>query len=315
MIESVANSGIYTVDALYYQPQLASIHLIRSKDRIAIVDTGTQHSVPQVKKALAELGLSTDSVDLIILTHIHLDHAGGASALMKLCPNAQLVVHERGARHMADPAKLIAGTTAVYGEAEFERLYGTIEPIDEQRIIVPKDAETLDWAERPLTFIDTPGHANHHHCIFDKHTQSFFTGDTLGVAYQALRSEEETFVMPTTTPVQFNPVAMHQSVDRVMSFEPTRLYLTHYGGITPTPNMISGLHEQIDDYVMLTEQAAESSDRMLETLTESLLEYLIRRCLNQLPDIDEATAKKWIALDSNLNAQGLVFWHQHRREK
>jgi len=314
MQEFITDSDIYTIDALYYQPELASIHLVRSGDRLCIIDTGTQYSVPQIQDAIKNLGLSFDHVDYIILTHIHLDHAGGASALMKLCSNAELVVHPKGARHMIDPSKLIAGASAVYGNAEFERLYGNINPIDAARVMEPGDGETLHWANRPLTFIDTPGHANHHHCIIDQQTNSVFTGDTLGVSYRALRSDTHTFIMPTTTPVQFNPEALHRSIDKVMSIAPDTLYLTHYSAIKPNVQMIAGLHEQIDDYVMLTQQAADSDAGELEAnLASTLRDYLIRRCQNELPELSRDTINKWVGLDADLNAQGLAFWWQHKR--
>ena len=312
MLQTNSDSDIYALDALYYEPELASIHLIRSNNRIAIVDTGTQHSVPQVEAGLTELGLGFDDVDYIILTHIHLDHAGGASALMQCCPNAQLVVHPRGARHMADPAKLIAGTIAVYGEQEFNKLYGEITPIDADRIIEPQDGESLDFAGRELVFIDTPGHASHHHCIIDVQTSSIFSGDTMGVGYKALRSQDDAFVMPTTTPVQFNPDALHASIEKVMSHEPQTIYLTHYSAVTPTPRMIASLHEQIDDYVMLTEKAADEDD-FEKNLSHELYEYLVRRCMNEVEGLEEPTVRHWLKLDSRLNAQGLAFWWQHRR--
>lgn len=313
MLKTLANTDIFTVDALYYERELASIHLIRSNDRIAIVDTGTQYSVPQVQACLTALKLSFEHVDFIILTHIHLDHAGGASALINLCPNAQLVVHPKGARHMADPSKLIAGASAVYGEEQFVKLYGEISPIDAERMIQPNDGDTIDFAGRPLTFIDTPGHASHHHCIIDQQTNSVFTGDTLGVAYNALRNEHHSFVMPTTTPVQFNPEALHASIEKVMAYNPSMLYLTHYSAVKPSAKIIAGLHEQIDDFVMLTQKAADSGDDFIESLSEEINEYLVRRCLNELDNIDETTARHWIKLDAGLNAQGLAFWWQHKR--
>ena len=313
MLKTLPNTDIYTVDALYYEPELASIHLIRCNNRIAIVDTGTQYSVPQVEHCLTELGLNYAHVDFIILTHIHLDHAGGASALMALCPNAQLVVHPKGARHMADPSKLIAGASAVYGKEEFKKLYGDIEPIDANRIIQPKDGDDIDLAGRRLTFIDTPGHANHHHCIIDHQTNCVFTGDTLGVGYTALRDEHHAFIAPTTTPVQFNPEALHASIDKVMSHSPSMLYLTHYSAVKPSAKIIAGLHEQIDDFVMLTQKAADAEGDFVAVLSHEINEYLVRRCLNELETVDEATARHWIKLDAGLNAQGLAFWWQHKR--
>lgn len=314
MLQTITNSDIYTVDALYYEPELASIHLMKSNNRIAIIDTGTQYSVPQVRQTLDQLGLSFEHVDYVILTHIHLDHAGGAGSLMDLCANAQLVVHPKGARHMADPSKLVAGASAVYGEEEFAKLYGEIKPIDASRIIQPADGETLDFAGRPLLFIDTPGHASHHHCIIDEHTNSVFTGDTLGISYKALRHGDQAYMMPTTTPVQFNPEALHASIDKVMAYQPKTLYLTHYSAVQPNSRNIAGLHEQIDDFVMLTGKAAEMDGDLEKNLTSELNEYAVRRCLNELPEIDEASAKHWIKLDAGLNAQGLAFWWQHRRQ-
>ncbi len=307
------NPHIHTLDALYYQPKLASIHLIQSDDRVAIIDTGTQYSVPQVEQALTQLSLDYQNVDYVILTHIHLDHAGGAGALMDLCENAKLIVHPKGARHMVDPSRLIAGASAVYGEDEFSRLYGSITPVAEHRIIVPEDGETIDFAGRPLLFLDTPGHANHHHCILDINSDSVFTGDTLGIAYQALREGDTCFVMPTTTPVQFNPAALHASIDKVMSYKPETLYLTHYGPITPSSKMVAGLHEQIDDYVMLTQQAADEGGDFTPSLTKKLEEYLVRRCMNEVDGLDEELIRKWVGLDANLNAQGLAFWWNHKR--
>lgn len=307
------HAEIVTLDALYYEPELASIHLLRSGDRIAIIDTGTVFSVSQVEAALTAQGLSFEHVDLIILTHIHLDHAGGAGALMQRCANATLVVHPRGARHMADPSKLVAGASAVYGEAEFAKLYGEIIPIDANRMWQPEDGESRDFNGRKLTFLDTPGHASHHHCIVDHNSNSVFTGDTLGIAYRALRADGKAFLMPTTTPVQFNPDALHASIDKVMAYQPETLYLTHYGAFQPTSAHIAGLHEQIDDYVMLTQQAAESGDDFEADLSARLLDYLTQRCLNEVPGVDKSTARHWLKLDAGLNAQGLAFWWQHKR--
>ncbi|MFK8013814.1 MAG: MBL fold metallo-hydrolase [Gammaproteobacteria bacterium] len=316
MREIVPHSDIFTVDAHYVLEELASIHLVRSGGRLAIVDTGTQHSIPHVEAALEELDQSFDDVDLIMLTHIHLDHAGGAGALMQRCPNATLVVHERGARHMADPTKLIAGTVAVYGQNEFNRLYGDVLAINPDRTSVPSDGDSVTLGERTFTFLDSPGHASHHHCIVDSQTGSVFTGDTLGISYPPLRSDDDLFLMPTTTPVQFDPDALHASIDKIMAHTPPWLYLTHYSAVRPTPALIAGLHEQIDEFVRLTERCAQEPEgAFVSALGQRLTDYLVDRCTRQLPDISSELAHKWIRLDAQLNAQGLVFWWNHRRSK
>ena len=125
---------VYVIDADYVRPQVAAIHLLRAGREVALVDTGVNASVSGVLSALSALGHAPSDVRYVILTHIHLDHAGGASAMMGLFPSATLVVHPRGVRHMSDPSRLIAGSIAVYGESTYRRLYGDIVPIDADRI-------------------------------------------------------------------------------------------------------------------------------------------------------------------------------------
>lgn len=316
MEESVKNSGIYTVDAAYQRDNAVAIHLIRSGDQLAVIDTGTNRSIANTTAAIEQLGLNWSNVRYIILTHVHLDHAGGAGEMMKLAVNAKCVVHPRGARHMINPGKLIAGSNAVYGEDTVKQLYGEVVPIDEQRIVVPKDGETIDFHQRPLVFIDTPGHAYHHHCIWDPASKSMFTGDTLGVCYKSLRNDTAAFLLPSTSPVQFDPVALHASIERVMSYKPAYLYLTHFGAVQPDSGMIRGLHEQIDAMVDMTEQVALTSEQgaaFESDLSATILQYLYRRCRAVLPEVDEAAMQEWLPFDAELNAQGLAYWWRYRR--
>jgi len=314
MFEQVANTDIFTVDAEYEKPDIAAIHLLREGDQLAIIDTGTVHSIPALERALEELGLDWNAVRFVILTHIHLDHAGGAGHIMQRAGNATLVVHRKGARHMADPSRLVEGSVAVYGKDAFERLYGEIIGIDASRMLVPQEGETISLNGRVLQFLDTPGHANHHHCIWDVKTQSMFTGDTLGVSYKALRSEGRAVLMPSSTPVQFNPEALHASIEKVMAFAPAQLYLTHFGVIEPNEHLINGLHEQINAYVQITREVAASTDAdAFETaLAVRLREYLSERAERELENVDASTIAEWVPFDAELNALGLaVWWRQH----
>ncbi|MEM8499250.1 MAG: MBL fold metallo-hydrolase [Pseudomonadota bacterium] len=318
MEESVQDSEIYTVDAAYQRDNAVAIHLIRSRDQLAMIDTGTNHSISNTSAAIESLGLSWSDVRYIILTHVHLDHAGGAGQMMKLAANAECIVHPRGARHMIHPDKLIAGSNAVYGEETVRQLYGEITPIDESRIVIPVDCESIDFGGRSLTFIDTPGHAYHHHCIWDEQSKSMFTGDTLGVCYKSLRNTNTGFLLPTTSPVQFDPPALHASIDRVMSFNPKTLYLTHYGAVHPVDAMIVGLHEQIDAMVEMTETAAEQTalgPAFESELSAQILQYLLERCRAVFPAASEADMQEWLPFDAELNAQGLAFWWRFRRDQ
>ena len=176
-------AGITAVDTGYVRPHFDAAHLIVHGGRAAFVDCGTNSSVPHLLAALEAKGLARDCVDYLFLTHIHLDHAGGAGLLAQQLPNLKVVVHPRGAQHMATPEKLIAGVKAVYGEEHYRELYGEILPVPAERIIATTDGQRLELAGRPFEFIHTPGHAGHHHCIVDVEHGGVFTGDTFGVSY------------------------------------------------------------------------------------------------------------------------------------
>ena len=209
--------NITTIDANYISNDVAAIYMLNKNGHAVFIDTGTQGSFEHVLSIMQQHGISVNHVDYVILTHIHLDHAGGASNMMQQFPNAKLVVHPFGSRHMADPSKLIAGTKAVYGEQEFLTLYGELSPISTNRIIESFDEMTLDFQGETLTFLDTPGHAKHHHCIYYEKGDACFTGDTLGLSYPEISSTDgKTCLLPTTTPVQFSPSDLHQSIDKVM---------------------------------------------------------------------------------------------------
>src|SRR5512138_2300209 len=150
--------GVILVDTGYVTPDRAAAWIVRGKSSAAVVETGHGGAVPRLLAALAAHGIPRDEVSHVVVTHVHLDHAGGAGALMRELPAATLVVHPRGARHLVDPSKLAAGTMAVYGEARFRELYGELVPVAAERVIEAGDGFTLDLGSRPLRFLDAPGH-------------------------------------------------------------------------------------------------------------------------------------------------------------
>lgn len=300
-------NGISAIDADYLRPGLAAIHLIIEQGKAALVDTGTSSSVGGVMEILRKKGISPADVAYVFLTHIHLDHAGGAGEFMHRFPNAKLVVHPRGARHMADPARLVASATEVYGEAEFKRIYGTIRPVDANRIIKAPDGFSLDFYGRPLFFLDTPGHARHHYCIFDEQSESFFTGDTLGISYREFDVDGMEFVFPTTTPVQFDPVAAHASLDRIMSYNPSYAFLTHYGRIGHLPRHAAEMHDLIDAHVTIARKLRNTPD-IHAALVGELEELLLCRIIAHGCKLPEEEIRTLLNLDIGLNAQGLEHW-------
>ncbi len=311
-------STITTIDADYFHPQIASIHMLSNNGHAAFIDTGTHYSMANVEKAMQNHDIPADSVDWVILTHIHLDHAGGAGSMMQLFPNAKLVVHPFGSRHMADPSKLIAGTQAVYGKDQTKRIYGDILPIDATRIIETYDGMTLDFQGEELLFLDTPGHAKHHHCIYHHASRSCFTGDTLGLAYPHFTNTTtgKACLLPTTTPVQFSPQDLHNSIDKVMALQPNTLYLTHYGPIQIDSNLIARLHEHIEAYVLLAEQSLQQDftdqQEQYAWLNQQINGYMVRQVMDNQPSIEQAEVEKLLSMDAGLNAQGLIVWLQKK---
>src|SRR5205814_2808706 len=223
--------GIHVIDTGFHRPRFDASYLLVERGRGAFIDTGTNHSVPRLLASLDAVGLPRDAVDYVIATHVHLDHAGGVGLLMRELPRAKLVVHPRGARHLIDPSQLMAGARGVYGDEEVARSYGEVVGVPAERVVTTEDGSTIALAGRELRFIDTPGHARHHHCIWDERSRGFFTGDTFGLSYREFDTDQGAWLLPTTTPVQFEPGALRQSVLRMLSAQPRQMYLTHFGPV------------------------------------------------------------------------------------
>ena len=304
--------GIHTIDTGYVRPGFDAAYLVVEAGRGAFIDCGTNHSVPVLLAALAQAGLAPADVDWLVLTHVHLDHAGGAGALMRHQPNARLVAHPRAAPHMVDPARLVAGATAVYGEAEFARHYGELVPVPSGRVVVAADGHEVDLAGRALRCIDTPGHARHHQCVWDARSRSWFTGDTFGLSYRELDGAHGAFILPTSSPVQFEPEAMQASIERMMAQSPQAMYLTHYGRVGDVARLAAEMHEQIDAMVSLAQACDGQPDRH-RALVAALSEYYLERARAHGVALDDAAVLQLLAMDIELNAQGLETWLERSR--
>ncbi len=309
-VEHLAH-GIQVIDTGFHRPKFDASYLILEKGRAAFVDTGTNHSVERLLAALAASGLGVEAVDHVIATHVHLDHAGGVGLLMQHLPTATLVVHPRGARHMIDPSALVKGATAVYGAEEIERSYGTIIGVAAERVLQTTDRMTLSLAGRELVFIDTPGHAMHHHCVWDARSQGFFTGDTFGLSYREFDSPAGVWAMPTTTPVQFQPKALRQSIDRMLSQRPESMYLTHYGRIGDVARVGALLLSQLDAMVGFAKALAETmppGPARQAALQAGLFDIHWQSLESHGAPVSRSTARDLLSLDLELNAQGIEIW-------
>ena len=304
---TLLNDGIVAIDTEYLRPLQDASHLIVEDGRCAFVDTGTNDSVPLLLDALGQQGFDVDDVDFVFLTHIHLDHAGGAGELMRHLPNARCVLHPRGAPHMIDPERLIAGTIAVYGAERTREMYGDIVPIDESRVVVAEDGDRFELNGRKLRTLHTEGHARHHYVLHDEQSRGVFTGDSFGISYRELDTAQGEFIFPTTTPASFDPDEAHKSVDRIMACEPRYLYLTHYSRIEDLERLAADMHTGIDAFVELALAHKKDAHRDA-AIRAAMEEHLLERAFDHGFAGDREAARAVLEADIILNSQGLVAW-------
>lgn len=301
------SDGILAVDTEYARPMQDASHLIAEGARAAFVDTGTNDSVPLLLDSLQQNDLDPADVDFVFLTHVHLDHAGGAGLLMQHLPNARCVIHPRGAPHMIDPARLIKGTEGVYGVERTREMYGELRPIDEQRVVVADDDGWIDFNGRPMQTLFTEGHARHHYCLNDPTSRGVFTGDNFGISYRELDTINGEFIYPTSTPASFDPVEAHKSVDRIMACDPEQLYLTHYSRVTDLARLAADMHAGIDAYEQMALDCRDVKDRG-QAIEEAMRNYLSTRLVVHGFEGDGEAIRSVIDIDVVLNAAGLVSW-------
>jgi glyoxylase-like metal-dependent hydrolase (beta-lactamase superfamily II) len=300
--------GISAVDSVYDRKEQTAIHLLIEDGRAAVIDTGTSNAVPHVLDALKTRGVPPENVDYVILTHVHLDHAGGAGQLMARFPNASLTVHPRGARHVIDPSRLLAATVSIYGEQETRRIYGEILPVAKARVIETPEGTALRLAGRELLFLDAPGHARHHVVVRDSRTGHIFAGDTFGISYRELDQGGRQYAFPTTSPSQFDPPELHRSIDRMLSLGPEAVYVAHFGRLTNLTTLAGDLHRLIDAHAELGERHRHAGAERKRLLTEGVRSLVLDESARHAWRLPREKTLEIFALDIELNAQGIESW-------
>jgi len=301
--------GITAVDAEYIRTGLAAAHIIHEKGRAAFVDTGTNDSVPYLLSALDELGIPHDAVEYVFLTHVHLDHAGGAGLLLRYLANARAVIHPRGVQHLLDPTKLVLASIAVYGESQFKKLYGDLVPLPVERVVIAEDKQKFFLADRELEIIHTPGHALHHYAIVDRAHGNVFTGDTFGISYREMDTDQGAFIVATTTPSQFDPDQLVASIERIESYAPSAAYLMHYSRVTDIPRLAADLKKDVRELARVARSRA-GSPNLFKEIAADIRAMWIDRARKHGCNLSDESFDAVLGNDVELNTQGLEVWLQ-----
>jgi glyoxylase-like metal-dependent hydrolase (beta-lactamase superfamily II) len=277
-------------------------YLIRG-DRPCLVETGTAPSAPVVRDALASLGIGPTDLATVVVTHIHLDHAGGAGDIAAMFPAADIVVHYRGARHLADPSRLMASARAVYGAA-LDRFFGVLAPVPAERIIALEDTGTVDLGGgRRLDSHYSPGHAKHHVGLIDSGSGDLYVGDAAGVYLP-----ETGDLRPATPPPDFDLEIALASIRKFAALQPTRLLFSHYGPVTSITETLERSVEEIKVWVEET-RAARKAGLDLDHAVAMVRERTNARYEAFRPGVDPAIAEKFDRISGTAsNVTGIMHW-------
>lgn len=310
--------SITTIDCQYMSPMQVASYLLVDEGRAAFVDNNTNNAVPLLLKALEEQGLGPEDVEQAIVTHIHLDHAGGTGKLVEACPNATVLAHPNAVRHLVDPERLVKSSRRVFGETIFDELFGEVQPVPEDRIRSVADGEVIKLGNRDLKYTHTRGHAEHHFIIHDLETNSLFTGDMFGLSYPPLQRGSRPYVVVVCPPPEFDPQAWRETVNVIVDAGADRLYPTHFG-VCEKDVIEPGAEEllrTIDTMEAIMDEVA-NNDLEGDALTE-FCEARVRESITQ--ELErcgvpmDADTEYYGYLEVGLNTQGVAYHGRKRRE-
>ena len=308
-------SKIKTIDCQYLKNEFASAYLMIEKDEALFIDNNTNSAIPILLNSMKESNIKNEDIRYLIITHIHLDHAGATSSLIKLFPNATVLAHPKAAPHLISPRRIIEGASAVYGKDNFQKLYGEITEIPESRIRIMQDGETIKFGDRDLKFIFTRGHANHHFVIHDSETNAIFTGDSFGISYPNMKESGSPFLIPSTTPTDFDALEAKISVQKILDTKADYAYLTHFDKWTNMQDGAEQLIEGIEKMEMIIQQLL-SNDFDFEqqkAFTEKKISDYYHQKLNSKNIPNQVL--DFLKEDIMINAMGINFTSNRLKKK
>jgi glyoxylase-like metal-dependent hydrolase (beta-lactamase superfamily II) len=305
-------AGIYQIETHYLnREKFACCYLLKNEGEAAVIETNTNNAVPYILAAIDKAGLDRKQVKYVIVTHIHLDHAGGSGELMRHLPEAKFVLHPRGKRHMINPEKLIESVKQVYGEEKYREYYGEIVPVKEECVLTVEDGETIKVGGRELLMLDTPGHAKHHIIIFDRKSGSLFSGDAFGIGYPRYHPEKPGLVFPSTSPTQFDPEGALETLRRIGALYPSRVLRTHFGAIENITGNIRELSDWIEFAVDISNKRyAEGlrEEELAETLEHDIWAQYEMKLEKEVGSELTGDEREFLFIDASLNAKGLAYY-------
>lgn len=308
--------GITTVDAHYMYPGRAAAYLVEDSGEAAFVDAGTRYSVPHLLEALRAAGRAPEDVKYLIVTHVHLDHSGGAAELAKACSRAEVLCHGRSERHLVDPTKLIASATPIYGAEQFATLYGVIEPIPAGRVRAVAEGESVKLGGRTLEFLDTPGHAKHHISILDRTAEAVLAGDAFGLCYPYLQRGKKPYMNYVCSPPQFEPEVAKVVVKRIMDLGVKRVYVTHFGPCDAVREGGEQMLRMLDFFNEAVNRAAATDlegPRLLAFCAEEALQITKRELRESGLDTEDPEVMRWALSEHSVTSQGVALLASGRR--
>lgn len=283
---------------------ITSAYLLHGRQP-TLVETGPTTSVEAVTEGLESLGISSGDLAHIVVTHIHLDHAGGVGRLARRFPRAVVWVHERGAPHLADPQKLVASAARIYGEERLHRLFGPVDPVPVGRLRAIVEGDRIELGDRGLDVLYTPGHASHHVSLVDTDSGALFTGDALGI-----HLPDDRVVRPATPPPDIDVELGVQSIERIRAHARSVLLFSHFGPVSEVDELCDIAASRLRKWADIVREALEETDDL-----DRVTEVLDRKTASEFEGVQSADPSRYDVLsDMRMNAAGLVRYWTKRRE-
>lgn len=312
MIRRLA-AGLDYVDLHFLgKPEIIATAVLQGPGGVALIDPGPSTTIGNLRAALKQQGIAFRDVRHLLLTHIHLDHAGGVGRLAERFPSAAVWVHQRGAPHLVDPARLVASTVRVWGEAEMRELFGPTEPVASGRVRSLEDADTIALGDRDLLVLETPGHASHHVALVDSRTGSVFTGDALGIHVPDLP-----VLRPATPPPEFDLERYVDSIERIRRAARSVLLFAHFGPLEEVDATCDLAIRRVRDWAGVVQQGVRDGndpDELVARLESAALADIETGAEAGL-DLETLEDRLRLLSSIRMNAQGLARYWEKRRDR